>query len=169
MATFALLVLVCVTQFAAQDASSQRTYPNELSGLRFYAKHLSPLRPYVSDKAAVVQVLGSDQGKTIDGWRLWPLFVGDAGPAKGHLAAVTVIPEKRVSMRDVRFPVAFAHGWGSVSETNVTCDVYADNDGLEYWLYAEDSAVAKKGDLMHIVYGPSKLQLELRRQPSVRQ
>jgi hypothetical protein len=123
--------------------------------------YLSPLRPYVSDEAAVIQVLGVDQGKTVDGWRLWPLYVGDAGPAKGRLAEVQVIPQKRVSMRSVKFPVAFRHSSGFLSEINVACDVYSDNHGLQYWLYTEDSDVAKKGDLMHIVYGASE---EVKRQ-----
>jgi hypothetical protein len=56
----------------------------------------------------------------------------------------------------MKFPAAFTYSSGGVSEINVTCDVYSDDFGLEYWLYAEDSDVAKKGDLMRIVYGPSK-------------
>jgi hypothetical protein len=36
------------------------------------------------------------------------------------------------------------------------CDVYSDSFGLKYWLYAEDSAVGRKGDLMEIEYGPNR-------------
>lgn len=155
MATVVLLVFVGLVHLEAQDGTFRSAYPNELHGFKFYTKYLSPLRPYASEIAAVVQVLGSDQGKTVDGWRLWPLYVGDAGPTKGRLAQVHVIPQKRVSMRRVKFPAAFSHSVGGISEINVLCDVYSDNDGLQYWLYAEDSAFAKKGDLMHIVYGAS--------------
>ena len=59
-------------------------------------------------------------------------------------------------MLGVKFPAAFTHSLGSVSEVNVSCDVYSDSFGLKYWLYAEDSPVGKKGDLMEIEYGPSR-------------
>ena len=59
-------------------------------------------------------------------------------------------------MLGVRFPAVFRHSVGGVSEINVSCDIYTDKFGLEYWLFSDDSAVAKKGDLMQIVYGPSK-------------
>ena len=118
-------------------------------------RYLSPLRPRISDRAAVAQVLGSEQGKTVDGWRLLPLYVGDTGPAGGRLAEIELIPQRAVSMQGVKFPPSFTHRLGTVSETNVNCDVYMDDDGLQYWVYADDSAVGKKGDLMHIVYGTS--------------
>jgi hypothetical protein len=45
---------------------------------------------------------------------------------------------------------------GTQCEINVTCDIYKDNSGLQYWLLAEDSPTGKKGDLLEIVYGPSQ-------------
>jgi hypothetical protein len=59
-------------------------------------------------------------------------------------------------MLGVKFPAAFTHSLGNVSEVNVLCDVYKDSFGLQYWLYAEDFAAGKKGDLMEIEYGPSR-------------
>ena len=59
-------------------------------------------------------------------------------------------------MLGVTFPAVFTRSSGGISEVNVICDVYSDSFGLQYWLYAEDSAVGKKGDLMEIVYGPAR-------------
>jgi len=53
----------------------------------------------------------------------------------------------------VKFPRAFVHCHASVSEINVSFDVYRDKFGLEYWLHEEDSKSGKKGDLFPIVYG----------------
>ena len=126
---------------------------------------MSPLRPYLSNNALVVRVFGSDQGTELERWRLWPHFVGQGNTVNGRpwahditgrLASVEIIPKWRVSMLGVKFPAAFTHSRGGVSEINVSCDIFSDRFGLEYWLYAEDSAAGKKGDLMQIVYGPSK-------------
>jgi hypothetical protein len=165
------LLLVAICAHPQDDAGMP--YPNELKGFKFYESHLSPLRPYISDEAAVVQLLGSDQGKEIPGWTVAVYWVGDyksntvngrlwAHDITGRLASLELIPKRPVSMRRVRFPSAFSHSMGGVSEINVTCDVYTDDFGLEYWIYADDSKVARKGDLMRIVYGPSKrLRLEI--------
>ena len=146
-------------------ARSRNPYPNELPGFKFYRKHLAPLRPYLSDSLQVERVLGPDQRMDIGKWRIWASSVGEGSTIGGHawahnivgrLASVVVRPLERVSMLDVKFPAAFTHSVGCVSEINVTCIVYKDRFGLEYWLYAENSAAGKKGDLMHIVYGPSE-------------
>lgn len=150
-----LLLFAGIVNLEAKHATSRNIYPHELPGFKLYLKYLSPLRPRISDEAEVIRVLASEQGKTVGGWRIWPLYVGDAGSAKGRLAEIQVIPQQPVSMRAVNFPPTFTYSAGTVSEINVNCDVYADNDGLQYWVYAEDSAVGKKGDLMHIVYGAS--------------
>ena len=131
-------------------------YPNELRGFKFYRQYLAPLQPKVSEQSAVVQVLGSDQGNSVGGWRIWPLWVGDDGPEKGVLAEIEIIPINRVSMLAVNFPAAFSHSTGMVSEINITCDVYVDDTGLEYWVSADDSSDRHKGDLLFIKYGPSK-------------
>jgi len=167
-AVWALVVAICAYP---QDAG--KAYPNELKGFKFYERHLSPLQPYISGKAAVVQQLGSDQGKEMTGWRVVVYWVGDykSNTANGHLwakdisgrlASLELIPKKPISMQGVHFPSAFSHSLGGVSEINVSCDVYSDDFGLEYWIYSDDSKVARKGDLMRIVYGPSKrLRLEI--------
>ena len=137
---------------AAKTALSRNPYPNELPGFKFYAKYLAQLRPYVSGRTLVVHVLGSDQGIELRRWRIRPLFED----ITGRLASVSIRPKQRVSMQDMKFPAAFTHSLGGVSEVNVTCDVYSDSFGLQYWLVAEDSTVGRKGDLMEIVYGPSR-------------
>lgn len=69
-------------------------------------------------------------------------------------------------MLGVRFPAAFTHSIGTESESNVTCDVYADINGLQYWVYADNSGVAKRGDLLRIIYGASDRQLDRHSIPS---
>jgi hypothetical protein len=59
-------------------------------------------------------------------------------------------------MLGVKFPATFTHSLGGVSEINVSCDVYSDRFGLQYWIYSEDWRAGKKGDLEEIVYGPSE-------------
>jgi len=140
-------------------------YPHELAHFRFYAKYLSPLKPFISDLDSVIRVLGSDTGRELAHWRIQPLFVGEGNTVDGHpwakditgrLASIVVRPKKRVSMSNAKFPPQFTHTLGGVSGINVSCDVYNDQSGLQYWIYAEDSAVGKKGDLMEIRYGPDK-------------
>jgi hypothetical protein len=160
-----LVFLLLAIQASAIATLSGNPYPNELPGFKFYGKHLAPLRPYVSDRTLVVHVLGSDQGIELSLWRIRPYFVGERSTVNGHplahnvtgrLASVSIKPKQRVSMLGVKFPAAFTHSFGGVAEINVECDIYRDNFGLEYWIYAEDSAAGKKGDLMEIVYGPSR-------------
>jgi len=54
----AFLALLFVTILAGAKSTSHRLYPNELKGLKFYAKYLAPLRPGVSWEEAVRRVLG---------------------------------------------------------------------------------------------------------------
>jgi hypothetical protein len=161
-------VLLLVSPLALRSVKAARNpnlYPNELPRFKFYVKYLAPLRPYISDLPLVVQVFGSDQGIDLTEWRIAPSFVGQENTVNDHpwaidvtgrLAEIDVRPKKPVSLLGVKFPAAFTPSRGGVSEINVSCDVYSDDFGLRYWLYAEDSDVAKKGDLMQIVYGPSK-------------
>ena len=161
----ALAILFLVAIPGTMATQPQNPYPNELPGFKFYAKYLTPLRPYVSEKGSVVRVLGSDQGTELGDWRIRPLFMGKENSVNGHawardltgrLANIELTPRHIVSMQDVKFPAAFTHSLGGVSEINVSCDVYSDIFGLQYWIYAGDSSEGKKGDLMQIVYGPSK-------------
>jgi hypothetical protein len=158
-----LLTVSLVTIGAyAQATRSSTAYPNELPHFRFYAKYLDPLRPYVSDRAAVVRVLGSTQGVELSHWRIQPLFVGKGRDSTvraevvGRLASLNIRPKQRVSMLGIKFPPAFSSSMGGVSEINVSCDVYSDRFGLQYWIYSEDWRDGKKGDLHEIVYGPSE-------------
>jgi hypothetical protein len=161
------IILLILPASAYAQAKPQKLYPNELKNFKFYEQYLAPLRPYVSEHAEVVQTLGSDQGMELSHWRVFVLFVGDyklntvnghlwAHNISGRLATLELKPRKRVSMRHVKFPPAFTHSLGSVSEINISCDVYSDDSGLEYWIYSENSYVGRKGDLMSIKYGPSE-------------
>jgi len=150
---------------SAKSALSQNPYPNELPGFKFYVKRLAPLRPYDSDRTLVLRVLGSDQGTEWDRWRMRIFWVGEGNTVNEHawahnitgrLASLNIKPKQPVSMQGVKFPAAFSHLLGGVSEINVSCDVYEDSFGLQYWLYSGDSSVGKNGDLLEIVYGPSK-------------
>jgi len=136
-----------------------------LKRFKFYTRYLNPLLPYISDRDAVIRVLGDSSRVELNSWRIQALFVGERSSVNGHplaknvtgrLAMVAIRPKRRVSMLNVKFPPAFDRTSGYVSEVNVSCDVYRDSFGLEYWTYAEDSQVGKKGDLMEIRYGPSE-------------
>jgi hypothetical protein len=161
-----VLVLFILTASAeAQPAHARNPYPNELPGFRFYARYMIPLRPYISDRNSVIRAFGSTNGLELHRWYVWPHFVAEGNVINGHawarditgrLATVEIIPRQRVSMAGMKFPRWFKHGVGHVSEINVACDIYGDAFGLQYWLYAADSASGAKGDLMKIVYGPSK-------------
>lgn len=159
-----LILLLLVGSVSLKGVGSSNPYPNELPGFKFYGKYLTPLRPHVSTLTSVVHVLGSDQGKEISGWKIRPFFVGKStsvdgragtNDVTGRLAQVEITPMEPISMLRVKFPAAFTHASGGMSEINVSCDVYSDSFGLQYWLYAQDSAAGKKGDLMRIIYGPS--------------
>jgi hypothetical protein len=157
---FAFLILSIVTCSVASFAASPNLYPNEIKGFRFYAKYLAPLRPYTSNKNTVISVFGSDEGLQLTDWRIVPLYScpdpSITCPNPDRLASIEVLPRGRVSMLGMKFPPAFIHSYGGVSEINVTCDVYKDGSGLKYWVYSEDFASGKKGDLLKIEYGPSK-------------
>jgi hypothetical protein len=59
-------------------------------------------------------------------------------------------------MAAVKFPARIVHCHSSLSEFNISFDVYSDTSGLQYWLHEEDSKWGKKGDLFQIVYGPKR-------------
>jgi hypothetical protein len=132
------------------ETTKPSIYPNELPNFRFYEKYLKPLRPYISDHASVVRVLGSDQGIDLDQWKIRPYFVGDgkystvAPELIGRSAEVGITPKQRVSLINVRFPKAYTHSYGGISGINVSCDVYSDKFGLQYWIFSEDSKLTKR-------------------------
>lgn len=158
------MALVLLAAPVGAKATHNR-YPNELPGFKFYHQYFPTLQPFVSDSKLVATVFGSTTKIELDRWTIWPMFVGEGGTVNGRawahnivglLARVDLHPRERVSMLGVKFPRTFKHTVGFVSEINVSCDIYTDRYGLEYWVYAEDSAVRKRGDLMKIVYGPSE-------------
>jgi hypothetical protein len=141
----------------AQEVSP---YPNELKGLKFYARYLAPLRPLQSDTKQIEQVLGSDQGLDLKDWRIRAYFscsedflTCSHGPRNDPLGMIEITPKHRFSMRHVAFPSTFSVSYGSVSEINVACQIYSDAFGLEYWVVSKKRATYKRGDLLMISYG----------------
>ena len=152
--------LVAALCFLSLPASIPNPYPNEIEHLKFYDLYLGHLRPGRSDANEVRQVFGSDQRLELDGWRVGVLYSCDGdpiacshGPRNDHVYQIVVSPKRRVSLAGQQFPNVFSHSYGSVSEINVTCDVYKDSSGLEYWIISKDFPSYKKGDLLQVVYG----------------
>jgi len=163
-------VLKCVTVLLVGmlpatnlPAATPDPYPNEIKELRFYARYLAPLHPLESDTKQVVQVLGSNQGLDLKDWRIGVFYSCTEGfpacthsPRNDSLDTIEIRPKHRVSLRRIKFPATFSHTYGSVSEINVTCDIYADDFGLEYWVVSSNVQSHRKGDLLMIRYGPSR-------------
>ena len=149
--------LFLATLVGAGDTHHSR-YPNELQGFRFYAKYLAPLEPGLSGEEAVRRVLGDTATVRRNGWTIGTTYTEKSGPAYnptlGPLAEIIVKPGGVIPMGAVEFSPSFDHCHASVSEINISFDVYSDRFGLEYWLHEEDSKWGKKGDLYRIVYGP---------------
>ncbi len=149
------------------NAATTNLYPNEIKGFEFYAQYLAPLRPHQSDAKQVIQILGSDQGFELKDWKVFFLFSCSEdvincshGPRNDPLDTIVITPKHRVSMRHLKFPLAFSHSYGGVSEINVTCDIYTDKFGLQYWIVSHDFQSYKKGDLLRIEYGPAPNEKE---------
>jgi hypothetical protein len=149
--------------FIAADlcAATPNPYPNELKGMKFYERYLAPLRPGQSDTKQIIQVLGSDQGRDLKDWKIGVYFsctedftTCSHGPRNDPLGFIEITPKRRVSLQHFIFSTAFSHSYGGVSEINVTCDVYTDNSGLEYWVLSGNFPSYRKGDLLMIRYGP---------------
>jgi hypothetical protein len=160
MKSFFLTAVILIA--ADLHAAVTNPYPNEIKGLEFYERYLTPLRPLVSDSNQVIQVLGSDGRLELKDWRLMALYsctqdftTCSHGPRNDAFYAVEITPKRRVSLRHLKFPAAFSHSYGGVSEINVTCDVYTDQYGLQYWIVSSDFPSHKKGDLLWIQYGPA--------------
>jgi hypothetical protein len=134
-----------------------------LEGYRFYAVYLAPLEPGLSGEKAVRRVLGDTAAVRRGSWTINTSYAVKSGPVSnptsGPLAEITLMPDAVIPMAAVRFPPRFAHCHSSLSELNISFDVYSDTSGLEYWLHEEDSKWGKKGDLFQIVYGPKKKPL----------
>jgi hypothetical protein len=135
-------------------------YPNELKGFQLYEKYLAPLQPRVSDSEAVRRVLGDTAAVRRNGWKIYTTYEAKSGPVSnptlGALAEIILKPDGVIRMGAVRFSHSFDHCHSSVSEINISFDVYSDTSGLRYWLHEEDSKWGKKGDLYQIVYGPRR-------------
>jgi len=144
------------------NAATTNPYPNEIKGFSFYTLYLAPLRPSQSDAKQVAQVLGPSQFLDLENWRVVALYsckedstTCSHGPRDDLLDTIVVTPKHRVSLRSLKFPPAFSHSQGGVSEINVTCDIYTDKFGLQYWVVSGDFPSHKKGDLLRIEYGPA--------------
>jgi hypothetical protein len=151
-----LLVLVAYQPSPAQE----NPYPNELKHLKLYARYLKPLRPGISNEEDVVKTFGSDARVTKDDWSILPLYecsgefpaCSHATPGNTRLSELRLTASHRISLRHLKVPGTFSYSGGGVSEINVTCDIYSDNSGLQYWVLSSDSETGRKGDLLWIVY-----------------
>jgi hypothetical protein len=152
--------LVLVASFAVAGDTPHNRYPNELQGFRFYDAYLAPLEPGLSGEEAVRRVLGDSAAVRRNGWTIGTTYSMQGGPVYnptlGPLAEIILRPDAVIPMTAVKFPPRFAHCHSSVSEINISFDVYSDTSGLQYWLHEEDSKWGKKGDLFRIVYGPKR-------------
>lgn len=147
----AFCALVVAASFASSGDGQRNRYPTELQGFRFYAEYLAPLEPGLSSKEAVRKVLGDTAAVRRKGWTINTTYSAKDGSV---LAEVILRPDGVVPMAAVKFSPRFAHCHSSLSEFNISFDVYSDPSGLQYWLHEEDSKWGKKGDLFRIVYGP---------------
>jgi hypothetical protein len=154
------LAVLFIAILTGATATFENRYPNELQGFRFYGKYLFPLRPGASGKEVVRRVLGDTAAVKRDGWTIIPTYTLKSGsasnPKTSTLAEIIIRPSGTIRMGEVKFPASFDHCHSSVSEINISFDVYGDRFGLEYWLHEQDSEWGKKGDLYRIVYGPRK-------------
>lgn len=155
---FSLCVLPANVRYSKGE--SQNRYPNELQGFKFYAKHLAPLLPGISDREAVRRVLGDTAAVKRGGWTINTTYRMTSGPVNNPvlepLHEIVLRPDGVIPMAAVKFSPKFAHCHTSVSEFNISFDVYSDTFGLEYWLHENDSQWGAKGDLFRIVYGSSR-------------
>jgi len=131
-----------------------------LQGFRFYAQYLAPLQPGVSGENSVHSVLGDTTAVERNGWRIIPTYTTKSGPVYnptlGPLYQIIMRPDGIIPMGAVKFSSAFTHCHSSLSEINISFDVYRDRFGLEHWLHEDDSEWGKKGDLYWIVYGKGR-------------
>ena len=153
----AVFVFFIIASFAGARDRPHSRYPNELEGFRFYAKYLAPLQPERSDEQTVRRVLGDIAGVKRGAWRVIPTYTTKGGPVYnpdlGPLYEIIMRSDVVIPMAAAKFPASFAHCHESLSELNISFDVYSDPSGLEYWLHEQDSKWGKKGDLFRIVYG----------------
>jgi hypothetical protein len=156
----ALIALAGVLAAGAENAATANPYPNEIKGFELYARYLATLQPGQSDAKQVAQVLGSDRGKQLVDWKVtasYSCMEADGVCAQGlgndRLFSLELTPKQRVSLSHFKFPAAFTRRYGRVSQPRVTCNVYADEHGLQYWIISDDTSGYKRGDLLKIDYG----------------
>ncbi|MGA3104542.1 MAG: hypothetical protein ABSD53_08685 [Terriglobales bacterium] len=152
--------VVFAVSFAVTGDTPRNRYPNELGEFKFYAEYLAPLEPGFSSEEEVRKVLGDTAAIRRNGWTINTTYAMKGGPVSnpslGPLAEIILRPDVIIPMAAVKFPARFAQCHSSLSEFNISFDVYSDTSGLEYWLHQDDSKWGKKGDLFRIVYGPKR-------------
>ena len=135
--------LVVIAWLAGAGDRPHDRYPNELQAFRFYAEYLAPLEPGLSMAKAVRRLLGDTAAVRRNGWTMNTTYAVKGGPAYnptlGPLSGIILRPDEVIPMAAMRFPPRFAHCRRSVSEFNISFDVYSDTSGLQYWLNQEDS------------------------------
>jgi hypothetical protein len=148
------------------NATSPNPYPNEIKGMEFYRRYLTPLRPAQSDSKQVIAVLGADARLELKDWNISVLYscsedvlTCSHGPRKDPLYMIVVSPKRRRNLNNFKFPATFSRSYGAISEINIACTIYSDQYGLKYWIASKDSMSHRAGDLVWIQYGsPEKEQ-----------
>ncbi len=94
------------TSFA--QVARDTPYPNELQGFKFYSKDLAPLHPGISERAAVVRLLGKGT-RVVGGWRIIPTYITKTGSV-AQACALSSPSDDSCGVRSRRYQV-----WGRLA------------------------------------------------------
>lgn len=161
--------------FAFTGVAQDIQFRNEIKGFHFYGRDkLKEIRLAFSKLDDWTRILGDECMATCDLNENWTVSFSSVG--KDSISSITenniekkfmlfpkyedtlweieIAPKKRVSFSGVRFPRTFHKGGGSSGGSDYLFDVYSDDGGLSYWIYAESAKDGrfKKGDLSSIKY-----------------
>lgn len=173
-----ILLLIVNTLVLAQNTIS---YPNELSGYRFYENaKWRKLNPAHSTIADVRELLGNPDDATdlanavgpypgdehvtsvvftysrlMRGWEILIYLHTSCGASSDtpRLCNVDLLPNKRIPFAKVKFPAEFTKK--HVTAVDAAWDEYSDSFGLRYEVYSTKTPYGNElpGDLNRISYG----------------
>jgi hypothetical protein len=177
------IVFIFLLAFAVCVSSQSVQFSNELKSYEFYGKgKLKPLKLLISKLGDWESIFGKNCSASCDlnkDWRISFYSVDVKSPKivtenkierkfflkpqyDNILWSIELMPKKRISFKNFRFPKAFEKSDGFISEINWSFDVYQDSNGLSYWILAENVRDYQKGDLYRIEYEvPNKLDSEI--------
>ena len=173
MIPISAIMIVASTFVAIADVGERaNVYPNELPGFTFFsAAPWKSVRPMIMTKSEVFALLGEPEPVFYEAgpdWKFIVFYHGEGGSCDGQpwppgivgkVAKIELRPVIRVSFAGMRFPSAFEklEQFGPHDVVG-SWDVYSDAYGLQYKVYNAESedGSTRAGDLMAIVYGPSR-------------